>query len=173
MGDCEHGKLAVTTSKIFSKIYENLQIPTHYCNVTFNFQGTDFVKKAVQIPLFNPTSFLTPKTPLEPPLLTHQTLTTHKHCTFFIPVSGHPAIDATCAVLLAFLFAARPPGASRSRWLALPPLLQLPPQHPRGRGLALPRLPIPDRRFQRSPPKRPPTTTKPPLCDWQALSFPM
>jgi len=25
MGDCEHGKLAVTTSKNFSKIYENLK----------------------------------------------------------------------------------------------------------------------------------------------------
>merc|ERR1711936_14738 len=105
MGDCEHGKLAVTTSEIFSKILKKQkfrdrlnqkkisQIPTHYCNVTFNFQGADFVKKAVQIPLFHPTSFFDPQDRIEPPLLTHQTLTTLKHCTFSIPVSGHPAID--------------------------------------------------------------------------------
>ena len=67
--DCEHGKLAVKTSKIFLKkqikhtkakiswqkksrsIKKNSQIPTHYRNVTLNFQGTDFLKKAVQIPL--------------------------------------------------------------------------------------------------------------------------
>jgi len=66
MGDCEHGKLAVTTSEIFLKkqikkytkakiswqekrnhaqLKKNSQIPTQYRNVTFNFQGTDFVLK--------------------------------------------------------------------------------------------------------------------------------
>merc|ERR1711935_101838 len=98
MGDCEHGKLAVKTSEFFSKkllkikytkakvsrqekksrsIKKNSQIPTHYRNVTFNFQVTGFLTKAVQIPLIQP---LTPffqhlKTPSIPPLLDNSDLT--------------------------------------------------------------------------------------------------
>jgi len=82
MGDCEHGKLAVKTSEFFSKksikikytkakvswqekksrsIKKNSQIPTHYRNVTFNFQVTGFLTKAVQIPPIQPlTPFFNP-----------------------------------------------------------------------------------------------------------------
>ena len=108
--DCEHGKLAVKTSKIFLKkqikhtkakiswqkksrsIKKNSQIPTHYRNVTLNFQGTDFLKKAVQIPLslllfFNHQY---PKHPFIQSKFLKKTLNTVH---IFYPMSGHPAIN--------------------------------------------------------------------------------
>merc|ERR1711881_693997 len=112
MGDCEHGKLAVTTSENFLKkklknipkqksrdrkkksrsIKKNSQIPTQYRNVTFNFQGTDFVTKAVRIPLLTPPPFQPFKTPqiplaLDPPI----PLIPPKYCTCFLPSREWPS----------------------------------------------------------------------------------
>jgi len=108
MGDCEHGKLAVKTSEFFSKksikikytkakvswqekksrsIKKNSQIPTHYRNVTFNFQVTGFLKKAVQIPLIQPlTPFFNPSRPPKYPFHLTTPIWPPKHCTcFFLP----------------------------------------------------------------------------------------
>merc|ERR1712173_129220 len=105
---------AVKTSKIFEKtnktyqsknfvtkkksrsIKKNSQIPTHYRNVTLNFQGADFLKKAVQIPLslllfFNHQY---PKHPFIQSKFLKKTLNTVH---IFYPMSGHPAIN--CALL--------------------------------------------------------------------------